>query len=58
MKSVTYKELIIIDGKEYLVYETDHTESVQQAIDDGVLRDEHEQIYDYVHDDVLNHEGF
>lgn len=58
MKSVTYKELIIIDGKEYLVYETDHTESVQQAINDEILKDDHQEIYDYVYDDMLNHEGF
>lgn len=54
MKSVLYKEVIIIDDKEYAELVCDYTESVQAAINADVLADDPAQIFDWVVDDVVN----
>ncbi len=59
MKSVTYKEIIIIqtdDGIEehVTVFEMDYTESIQQALNDKLIEPSKKDICDYIIDDIVN----
>jgi len=54
MKQVIYKEIIEIDGTNYIIVSCDYSESIDEAISDEVLQDNNDEIIDYITDDIVN----
>ena len=54
MKQVIYKEIIVIDGREYTVSSCDYSESVNELIYDNILEDDNQDIVNHIVDDITN----
>lgn len=52
--TIIYKEVVLIDGKEYQLTQCDYTDSIEEAIKDGACTKSHEDICDWIHDDIVN----
>lgn len=48
--SVSFKTVVQINGKEYILSSCDYSESVTQAIEDGVCEMEAQSIIDFIAD--------
>ena len=53
-KSVIYKECVVIDGREYMVLNCDYSDSINEALADGVIEEESQAIIDYITYDIDN----
>ncbi len=54
MKQVIYKEVIEIDGVEYIVHNCDYSETISNLIDDQVVLNHNMDIVNYIIDDIVN----
>ena len=54
MKQIIYKEIIIIDDREYTVANYDYSESINDLINDNVLLEDNQNIVNYIIDDIVN----
>ena len=54
MKQVIYKEIIVIDDREYTVSNCDYSESVNELIYDNILEDDNQDIVNHIVDDITN----
>ena len=48
---VIYKECVIIDDQEYTVLSCDYSDSISEAIADGILEGDGQGIIDFIADD-------
>ena len=54
MKQIIYKEIIEIDGIDYIILSCDYSESINEAISDEILQGNNDEIIDYITDDIVN----
>lgn len=54
MKQVTYKEIIVIDGREYNVSTYDYSDVIDQLIGDSIISDDNQDIINHIVDDITN----
>jgi len=54
MKQIIYKEIIEIDGTNYIIVSCDYSESINEAISDEILQGNNDEIIDYITDDIVN----
>lgn len=54
VKQVIYKEIIIVDGREYTVSTCDYSQSIHELIKDNVLEDDNQEIVNHIVDDIVN----
>ena len=53
-KQITYKEIINIDGREYMIYICDYSKSINELITDQVIQNNDQNIVDHIIDDIAN----
>jgi hypothetical protein len=54
MKQIIYKEIIEIDGTNYIIVSCDYSKSINEAISDEILQGNNDEIIDYITDDIVN----
>lgn len=54
MKTITYREVVTIDGRDYTVSICDYSESIAGLIADSVIEDDNQEIINHIVDDIVN----
>lgn len=54
MKTITYREVVTIDGRDYTVSTCDYSESIAELIADSVIEDDNQEIINHIIDDIVN----
>lgn len=54
MKTVIYREVVTIDGRDYTVSTCDYSESIAGLIADSVIEDDNQEIINHIVDDIVN----
>ena len=53
-KQIIYKEIIVIDEREYIVSTYDYSDSVNEWIQDSILKDDNQEIINHIIDHIVN----
>jgi len=53
-KQIIYKEIIEIDGREYIVTTCDYSNSINELIQDQMIENDNQEIINYIVDDIVN----
>ena len=54
MKEIIYKEIVEIDGQQYVVTSCDYSESIDELIRDEVIEHDSQSIIDHIIDGIVN----
>ena len=52
MEQIVYRTVITIDGMDYTITRCDYTDSIKEAIKDGVVEENNHDIIDYILGDL------
>jgi hypothetical protein len=54
VKSIIYHEIIQVDDHEYVVFEMNYSEKINELIENNIIDDNINDITDYIVDDITN----
>jgi len=54
VKEIIYKEIVEIDGQQYVLTSCDYSESIDELIRDEVIEHDNQSIIDHIIDDIVN----